>query len=423
MSQKMYPNKEVPLLQRHYIVLVSYFRHFILLLCSIAIARECNTLHPHKERALVYIHGTLLSSAIALNPFRVYQQRPLDHSLYNYTLTKLRLAPLYYEDHILGPLGFESICMDTVNAYKRQQCTPSSYLLGIVPTIAAIESLNNTNEKLLHYTFGWSGALSLSHRQEAGFDLYFALTEWQKEYPTIPLTLLCHSHGGNVAAYLVQAEEEFHRGLQIDTLILFGTPIQAETVEYFANSMFKLVINCYSLGDRIQGKDAISVPSRKSYKALNKCLRATPSNCIIDLQMVVNNNSHALGHRELFALKKYYIPANPFIHGPHHKFFSHIDPMPICIFGPTIGNLVQQMLYRPGLHQTKLHLVSTPTLAYLQLEQPTVGISTANILPTLQEAQQLARHHWEPHAHTSDFGKALHAGKIALGRTRSNKRS
>lgn len=368
-------------------------------------------------RAFIYIHGTLIASTFALNPFKRYQQSTVDHSLYDYTLTTLRMHPLYYEDHLMGPLGLTPINLEAVRAYSNHQFTPINHWLGIIPVISTIESLNIHQESYAHYSFGWSGALSWVHRQQAGFALYFDLLELQQANPKMPLTLICHSHGGNVAAYLALAEAQFKGGLQIDSLIMFGTPIQYETVNFFANKIFKLVVNCYSMGDRIQGKDAISVPSKKSYKQINKVLKVAPPNCIVEAAMVVNNNKQAIGHREMFALKKYYIPANPLVHGPHHHFFRIIDPMPICVFGPTLEELVNSIVLKPGLHQTVLHFVSSPMTVSLQLDFPTrCGISSRNVYPYLTAAQRTARLYWEPYASTSDFVKAWHASKIAFGR-------
>lgn len=366
------------------------------------------------QRAIIYVHGTLLSGAIALNPFKVYYQQPLDHSLYDVTLDALRHHPLYYEDHMLGSLGLHEVNKQLVDTFKARECTPTSYYMGIVPVIAAVDCLC-PDENLLHYTFGWSGALSLLHRKEAGFSLYFELVKFRKKHPTIDITLICHSHGGNVAAYLAAAEERFKKKLNINTLLLLGTPIQQETVQYFGNPMFKRVINCYSRGDRIQPNDWISVASRKSRKTIGSMLDFTPRNQIIDTQLIVNNNDAALGHRELFALKKYYIPSNPWVHAPFHNFFKALDPLPICIFMPTIAHLINGLNPTSGLYPAQIDFIQTPNNVSCKIDLKNLGsVSTDNLCQSIQQAQELARACWQPHARTSESAKIWHATKQAV---------
>lgn len=112
-----------------------------------------------------------------------------------------------------------------------------------------LDSLNSGRFPLeSFYLFGWSGKLSVKARKKAAQDLYRVL----KQYPH-PITLVCHSHGCNVALNLAAvAQEENDTDFYIDTLILLAGPVQEVTKEYTKSPIFKKIISFYSEGDMFQ---------------------------------------------------------------------------------------------------------------------------------------------------------------------------
>ncbi len=101
------------------------------------------------------------------------------------------------------------------------------------------------------YMFGWSGRLCFKYRKKAAMELY----EYLKNING-PITLIGHSHGGNVALLLEEvAKEKCDYNFKIDRLILLATPVQKATESYITSSIFKKVYALYSSGDFIQVLD------------------------------------------------------------------------------------------------------------------------------------------------------------------------
>lgn len=194
---------------------------------------------------------------------------------------------------------------------------------------------NETNLKNFeqrYYTFGWSGLISQHSRRFESVRLYNALQEEiavLKKQNLIPrIRILAHSHGGNLCLNLgsiaplldVEAFDSFHKysldeatnesmkkmhkilntlpskevailtkgqkkldykptekKLEIDELILLGTPIQPETENFLLSNIFKVIYNVYSSEDTIQQADWVSTknPSSKQRADEKFLLRAS----------------------------------------------------------------------------------------------------------------------------------------------------
>lgn len=89
--------------------------------------------------------------------------------------------------------------------------------------------------------FFWSGYNADPHRRAAAK----SLKAWIDNHPCDKLTLIAHSHGGNVA--LLATRE----GAKIDRLILLGTPIRADYTPVL-QQIGKSIANVYSFGDHMQ---------------------------------------------------------------------------------------------------------------------------------------------------------------------------
>ncbi len=131
------------------------------------------------------------------------------------------------------------------------------------------------------YLFRWSGLLNWREREAASIDLYHALNSKIDEivaktgkYPII--TLLTHSHGGNVALSLAKINKKFDNKLKIARLVLLACPVQHATAHLANDEMFGKVYAFYSNYDFIQvmafqrlGKPALRKFSKFSNKVIH----------------------------------------------------------------------------------------------------------------------------------------------------------
>lgn len=118
------------------------------------------------------------------------------------------------------------------------------------------------------YMFGWSGILSFKARRKASHDLYHSLENLPESK-----TLICHSHGCNVALYLAEvAEEHNNTNFKIDRLILLACPVQEVTERYIHSPVFKNIYSFYSKTDMVQVLDPQGL-----YKETRKSIKDKPS--------------------------------------------------------------------------------------------------------------------------------------------------
>jgi len=107
------------------------------------------------------------------------------------------------------------------------------------------------------YFFGWNGFFPIQREQETQ-RLYDELmlfirnnNKITKKKP-LHIRLFTHSHGGNVALYLLNLIDKNKNPIIIDELILMGCPVQKVTKEYIHAQCVKKIYNFYSSGDEIQ---------------------------------------------------------------------------------------------------------------------------------------------------------------------------
>ena len=204
-----------------------------------------------------------------------------------------------------------------------------------------------------YYTFGHLGVLSHRYRESIAKELYTELLEKvqqaQDVYETVKVVLVTHSHGGTIALNMAAVENELKKGLVIDDLVMFGAPLQYETAPYAFHPMFKRVMNCYSLGDVIQGSDVLTTASRKCYKTFSSieslnCTKET----VYDVQLVVNDNENAITHGNMWYIK--------------HKDTTntHLDPMPYAVMTPALLNAFDHHTFgtcvQAAIHSDEKHL-------------------------------------------------------------------
>ncbi|HVW98850.1 MAG TPA: hypothetical protein VHA52_00185 [Candidatus Babeliaceae bacterium] len=126
----------------------------------------------------------------------------------------------------------------------------TGYLMGRIPfLLSEADPLQFPLNKF--YLFGWSGALCFKERKAAALALYQALKKLDGA-----LTIIAHSHGGNVALYLAEIAQELgDTNFYIDCLILLGVPVQQATKNLIASPIFKKIYAFYSCGDWTQCAD------------------------------------------------------------------------------------------------------------------------------------------------------------------------
>lgn len=113
------------------------------------------------------------------------------------------------------------------------------------------------------YLFGWSGMLSHEARVQAAYDLHKGLIEIHEKYQSYELTLISHSHGGNVALNLagLDCKKPYH----IDRLILIACPVQEVTKNFVYDPLFKEIYAPYSKWDSFQILDPQGAVPRRRY--------------------------------------------------------------------------------------------------------------------------------------------------------------
>jgi hypothetical protein len=119
------------------------------------------------------------------------------------------------------------------------------------------EANSDRFSKKYFYVFGWSGILSHQARLEAAKILYSQLSglveKFTQEHIHLEITLIAHSHGGNVALNMVNyidknADITFH----INNLILLACPVQEQTRSLVNHGFFKNIYNIFSNLDLTQ---------------------------------------------------------------------------------------------------------------------------------------------------------------------------
>ena len=258
----------------------------------------------------VFVHGTFGSMLGFLSFFNVLEDKT-EGTLYRELTNKMRDDEFFYKDNIMMPRGLTRIhpTWDNKKIGKQYAAYP------ILQAYADVQEAVAPGQRINYfYTFGWSGLLSQNNRLFEAIRFFNALCEERdrliKEGINPKICIICHSHGGNVALNLgaillalglnwsddtavdklalpepvkenikklikflkdlpnkeiakTKTGQEVYdyvptqKQLEIDELILLGTPIQQETAP-FAFTSFKKTINVYSSADLVQRADWVS---------------------------------------------------------------------------------------------------------------------------------------------------------------------
>lgn len=280
----------------------------------------------------VWVHGTV-GSSFSLGGLVQYQASEVpDESRLGKFMHNFRNQPILHYDQVLGAEGF-----DIFDAGKYDATTASSeaacYVLPAYCDVAQAAKTDCEIEQ--HAIFGWSGFLSQRARRTAGMQLYDALVAYRdqsrKTYGVEPrIRIIAHSHGGNVVLWLADIEKEQKRGLAIDLLFMYGTPMQVETAPCITSPFFKRIYLGYSRGDSIQRRDYFSTSRHKSFMRMSDVadlctfLHEHPDCMRADVGLLIAGNDKRVSHTNMWLL------------GRSVPIFAFMDPLPLAVLTPLI---------------------------------------------------------------------------------------
>lgn len=148
----------------------------------------------------------------------------------------------------------KSICTVPMGLHKASEIDPSFHAHTIAQILSNADKAQFNRKDF--YAFGWSGHLDAQARKQAAQELYTQLNQLVMnhivQHAAVPhITLITHSHGGNVALNLAAVAPE-DNPLTIDRVILLACPVQQETAGLADAPMFKSIYACHSHNDQIQ---------------------------------------------------------------------------------------------------------------------------------------------------------------------------
>lgn len=341
----------------------------------------------------VFIHGSLFSGFSFLRPFRLYRDRLSDDYSFRKMHKILRGHPLLKEQQLLLDEGMTHITQENIEAFRtgtlsNEQKRYAAYC--VVSSYAMIESSYRSSEPREYYLFGWNGILSDRSRKSAAHSLYKKLCELRAKYGSrLQINLVTHSHGGNVALYLAYWEAIYKYKLSVQSLSLYGTPIQPETATFIFSRFFNAIFNFYSLGDRVQRADIVSVKSHKCFRTLGDCrpdIKKIKGLQRADILLSFNMWPRSFNHSHLFLL------------GRSQKIITSIDPLPIVVINSAF--IEECYKFRAGYHELLLSI--NEAVASKQLEFTLSSASAKQqhcskpLFSTLSAVVQMTKKNWLP---------------------------
>ncbi len=264
----------------------------------------------------VFIHGSF-GTALGLLSMPSVLDDNLKGTLYRQANKRLRDDHFFYKDQAILERGLISVSPTfdrTVCQNKLFVAHPLTKSFDIISSWVG-QNMNDhlVEEKHHFYTFGWTGLLSQRSRRFEAIRLYNGLSEELSKfhdkgiYPKI--RLITHSHAGNLSLNLAAVQAVLHldlfddepvkssvnncndavrhmlslmkslpakeealskkgqkrfdyvpilKNIVIDELVMYGCPIQPETIGFACSPIFKRIVNFYSGEDVIQRSDWVT---------------------------------------------------------------------------------------------------------------------------------------------------------------------
>ena len=171
-------------------------------------------LHAEPPKVTVFVHGTDLIPKTLIKPL----ERLIRHKPGMFALKESKLQYKYAK-------YLNSLCKHNPETFPKKDA----------------------------HLFCWSGKLSHKARVKAAQDLHKELNTLSLKYKKrIHLSVVTHSHGGNVVLNLARIKEK--REYTINKLVLLAVPVQEETKHCVTAECFKstTIYSAYSTGDMVQ---------------------------------------------------------------------------------------------------------------------------------------------------------------------------
>ncbi len=365
--------------------------------------------------AHVFIHGTRLPGFIFLDPQAAFKHRITDDGSYVKTLTKIRSDERFFEEQVILEEGLQEIPEGLINYCRNHGLCEHLRKRAAIHVISAYDSFINKNQQIpRYYTYGWIGVLDDGYRQRDARVLYQALVnlrnQLKKEYPhnTVTFVLHGHSHGGNVILYLGKYEEMYKQKLVVDHAILYGTPIQQETVAYCLHPMFNKIAIFYSYADKVQIADKFSTKSKTSCRRFSDLMSFSNNNHIQEVCVCAQGSSKAFGHASYFYLDEYTISRAKRGVRPYHHVYNLMNPLPVVAFTPPCMQLLNtvQAQEPTNNHFTLNFETHNKNFSIMACGTHSAAISKDIAQQTHQLTQQLEKG-WRPYIHFNYPNKTL----------------
>ena len=310
---------------------------------------------PQNEKVAhitVFVHGSVYTGLYLLNTSQVLVDDLSQDSWYVSLVNQVRKNPVLWGDQMLleqgwQPIGSEQIEQVHSSTLPAQEKKRGAYFIAACYNVFDKKRFSDGTE-LSYFTFGHLGLLSCQYRREAAKGLYAHLcqivNQYKNSHQEVSLTVVCHSHGGNIVLHLAEHEAQSQCGLTINELVMFGTPIQTETASFAYNPMFRRVVNCYSDGDYVQSADTLSTSTRRSYKAFSDQRLSVdkPRNSVYDVRMIVNDDPWHIDHMNMWFL------------GRSRKSCHTLHPLPLMVLAPAILKMLDA---HPSCQRVDCHVL------------------------------------------------------------------
>lgn len=197
----------------------------------------------------IFVHGIIKPPWTFRDLIHIAQNN-IETTRYKFASEYLRKSHEYFLTQPMQNLGLRKIDLT------------SKYPTCAAAAIASVYEKIEGNSEDLYYTFGWSGFFNKCYREMEAKTFYDELlnelTSLKKINIFPKIRIVAFSHGGNVALNLAKHIPIINPPIEIDRLMLIGTPIQFETDHLILHPSFKKVYNFYSEGDIAQNADFLT---------------------------------------------------------------------------------------------------------------------------------------------------------------------
>jgi hypothetical protein len=366
--------------------------------CGIALSGV--QIHAREHHVTVFVHGTVLQP-LALASMEWFKSGEVsEDSRYASLLNTFRDEPTLFEDSPMLGTGMTEIPRSLIEATRKGKLSSRKSGYGCYYIISAYDALAQKAGQAgdyEHYAlYGWSGMNSQSARQKAGYDLYNELCKLQEkykeEYGSSPIfTIVAHSHGGNVALWLSDAEAKYKKGISIGSLLLFATPMQRETASFIKDPLFKSIISFSAENDIWQVADVVSTIGGQSFPFMahvvdiEDFVQKNPSLNRTDVVLSLNDQDDVLDHFNLFMLTEKLVHEN-------------LGGFPLVVLSPFFVKYVQEHhCYNHIPLDIKCEESTVTIIAKVdgRCDYYTVSLPE-NLYETLQEETKVLKRYWSP---------------------------